>query len=438
MINDIYKSVFSRIEDGMFIHDNGLNILDINPAAEKITGHSKHSIIGQKCNTFFRGSLCDNQCAICRDIHDRKRKINHEAEVIRKDKIRLIINVNSYPLKSETGNGDNRLVVFKDVTELKQLKEKFSDAGSFYNIVGKNEKIQEIFRLVKRVAETDSTVLIYGETGTGKELVASAIHYCSDRRDGEFVPVNCAALPENLLESELFGHVKGAFTGADRDRKGRFETASGGTIFLDEVGDTSPVFQAKLLRVLQERKIERVGDSTTRKINVRVLAATNKNLINLIKQDKFREDLFFRLSVVTIDLPPLRERQDDIPLLVQHTLDELKLKSKRKVKRISPETLKLFMSYPWPGNIRELKNAIEHASVFCKKDYIEKEDLPSHITSIEVSDKSIDEVDLFQIPEQERIRKTLHLCRWNVKAAAEKLNISRTTLWRKMNKFGIK
>lgn len=437
MINEVYKSAFSYVEDGMFIHDEDLNILDINPAAEKITGYSKNDLFGKKCKLVFKGSLCDNACALCRNIHDREKKENYETELIRKDGSHYLIRVNSYPFEAKNANKRYFLVVIKDVTELNELRERFNEAKSFHNIVGKNKKMQEIYRLVKRVAETDSTVLINGETGTGKELIASAIHYCSDRSKGEFILINCAALPESLLESELFGHVKGAFTGAVRDRRGRFESASGGTIFLDEVGDTSLAFQAKLLRVLQEREIERVGDNRPRKINVRILAATNKNLINLIKQNKFRDDLYFRLSVVTIDLPPLRERQDDIPLLAEHILGELNSKSKKKVRGISSEAMKLLTSYPWPGNIRELKNAIEHAVVFCKKDIIRKDNLPASLTSLDVSEESLDHIDLFQFPEQERILKTLHLCRWNVKAAAEKLNISRTTLWRKMKKFNI-
>lgn len=436
-MNEVYKYAFSHTDDGMFIHDEDLNILDINPAAEKITGYSRRDVIGKQCSLIFRGSLCDHNCDICKDSKDNK-KAEFETDISSKDGRRFVVRVSSYSFKAANSDNNYFLVVIKDVTELSELKEKFIEVNSFHNIVGKNERMQEIYRLVKRVAETNSTVFISGETGTGKELIASAIHYCSDRKKNEFVKINCAALPESLLESELFGHVKGAFTGAAKDRKGRFETASGGTIFLDEVGDTSPAFQAKLLRVLQEREIERVGDNRPIKINIRILAATNKNLINLVKQNKFREDLYFRLAVVTIDMPPLRERQDDIPLLVEHVLAELNAKSKNKVKGIVVDAIKLLMEYPWPGNIRELKNAIEHAFVFCKNGFIVKEDLPSYLKSIDVSDTLAKDTDLSQIPEQERIRKTLHLCRWNIKAAAEKLNISRTTLWRKMNKFGIK
>ncbi len=435
-INEIYKSAFSKIDYGMFIHSRDLTIQDINPAAEKITGYSRKDVIGKKCTVVFKGKLCDSQCGVCRNIDKNENKGAYETQITRKGGKRFTVNVNSYPLK--TNGKDYFLVVVQDVTELNELKEKFSEARSFHNIVGKNEKMLEIYELIRHVAETDSTVLISGETGTGKELIASAIHYSSDRKQGKFVGINCAALPESLLESELFGHVKGAFTGATRDRRGRFELASGGTIFLDEVGDTTPAFQAKLLRVLQEREIERVGDNTPRKINVRVLAATNTNLISLIKQNKFREDLYFRLSVVTIDLPPLRERQDDISALVEHFLADLNKNSKKKkVRGISSEAVKLLVAYPWPGNIRELKNALEHAFIFCKNGFIEKKDLPSLLTSLDLSVDLTKDADLSQIPEQERILKTLHLCRWNNKAAAEKLNIGRTTLWRKMKKFGI-
>ena len=436
MKNEVYKYAFSHADDGMFVHDGDLNILDINPAAEKITGYSGCDIIGKQCSLIFRGSLCDHKCNICKDSKNSK-KAEFETDISSKDGRRFVVRVSSYSFKTTNGINNYFLVVIKDVTELSKLKEKFIEVSSFHNIVGKNEKMQEIYGLVKRVAETNSTVLIYGETGTGKELIASAIHYSSDRKKNDFVRINCGALPENLLESELFGHAKGAFTGASKDRKGRFQTASGGTIFLDEVGDTSPAFQAKLLRVLQEREIERVGDNRPIKINIRILAATNKNLINLVKQNKFREDLYFRLSVVTIDLPPLRERQDDIPLLVKHILAELNAKSKNKVKGVVVDVIKLLMAYPWPGNIRELKNAIEHAFVFCKNAFIVKDDLPSYLKSIDVSDPIADDIELSQIPEQERIRKTLHLSRWNIKKAAEKMKMSRTTLWRKMKKLGI-
>ncbi len=434
--NKVYESIFSLIEEGMFIHDENLNIVDINPTAEKITGYSKSDVIGKKCTLIFRGSLCDYNCSVCKDSKGKK-KAKYETSITSKSGKRFVVRVSSYPFKTKKSGKNSFLVVIKDISELNKLKEDFVETKSFNNIIGKNRRMREIYGLVTRVAETDATVLIYGETGTGKELIASAIHYNSDRKNNEFVRVNCAALPESLLESELFGHVKGAFTGATKDRRGRFETASGGTIFLDEVGDTSPAFQSKLLRVLQEREIERVGDHTPRKINIRVLAATNKNLINLVRQNKFREDLYFRLSVVTIDLPPLRERQDDIPILVEHFIADLNNKSKNIIKGILLDAMKLFMEYPWPGNIRELKNAMEHAFVFCKKGFIAKEDLPSHLRSLDVSDKSLENIDLSQIPEQERIIKTLHLCRWNFKIASEKLNMSRTTLWRKLKKFGI-
>ena len=254
-------------------------------------------------------------------------------------------------------------MLLRDITLVSELQKKLEERYHFHNLIGKNHRVQEIYKLIEEVAESDVTVLIQGESGTGKELVANAIHYQSSRTRGPFVKVSCAALAESLLETELFGHVKGAFTGAHRDKMGRFELAHNGTIFLDEISEIGPAVQVKLLRVLQEREIERVGDYKPIKIDTRIIVATNKDLRHLMNTGKFREDLFYRLNVVAIDLPPLRQRRDDIPLLVEHFIQEFNKRYNKDIKGISHETLDILMENDWEGNIRELENVIEHAFV---------------------------------------------------------------------------
>ncbi len=335
--------------------------------------------------------------------------------------------------------------------ENKTLKKELSSRYGFKNIVGQSEAMQEVFRLVEKVADTDSTVLITGESGTGKELIAHAIHYASDRRDKPFIPVNCAAIPEELLESELFGHEKGAFTHAIKTRIGRFELANKGTIFLDEIGEMSPSLQVKLLRVLQERKFERVGGVKTISVDIRIVAATNIDLEEAVKEGRFREDLFYRLNVIPIKMPPLRERRSDIPLLANHFLKQYSQGKGRKVEAISKEAMEILMNYDWPGNVRELENIIERVVILSNGKVIKKEDLPLPIIEKVSSNITISSpTKVFDFPEEglslsqavselekNLILKALERTGGVKNRAAKLLKMNRTTLIEKMKKLGL-
>jgi two-component system response regulator HydG len=392
-IQDILDPNFARLllesmADGVFTLDDKGKIKSWNPSMERITGYSATEAIGKSC-MFLSFSRCFsntcptgiNQCGILKQSAvDAKEcflrhKDGHDVPVVKsartvreKDSIRGVV---------ET---------VTDMTELQKARRKAEEARfrlgelhRFENIIGKSHVMQEVFSALKAVAGSEATVLIQGESGTGKELAAGAIHYNSERNSGPFVSVNCSALSESLLESELFGHVKGAFTGAARDRSGRFEEAHGGTLFLDEIGEISPFIQLKLLRVLQEREIERVGESRKRKIDIRIIAATNKNLYDLVKSGGFREDLYYRLKVFPINIPPLRKRKEDIPLLISDFIRFQNQKTGKQVEGISQSAMRILMDYSWPGNVRELENAIEHAFVLCDSGNIDIFDLPVEV-----------------------------------------------------------
>ncbi len=329
-------------------------------------------------------------------------------------------------------------------TENKALKEKLRSEFDLKNIIGKSRPMKEMIDMVAMVAPSEATVLITGESGTGKELIASSIHFNSNRRDHPLVIVNCAALAETLLESELFGHEKGAFTGADRRREGRFVQASKGTIFLDEIGEMSPMMQAKLLRAIQEREIQRVGSDDTIKVDVRILAATNRNLEDDVAKGKFREDLYYRLNVVTVNVPPLRDRQDDIPLLAQHFLEKYAEKNRKQVKGFSPLAMDMLIKYDWPGNVRELENAVERAVILLTGDNITEKDLPLNITQSysEESDWVITqpvntETRPLEEIEKEAILAALEASGGNKSETARKLGINRKTLHKKLKNYGV-
>jgi DNA-binding NtrC family response regulator len=326
------------------------------------------------------------------------------------------------------------------VSEVRRLRQQIREQRGFGTLVGRSPQMARVAEMISRVAKTDTTILIEGESGTGKELVARAIHAESPRADRPFVAINCGALPETLLESELFGHVKGAFTGATATKKGLFEEADRGTLFLDEIGDTSPAIQIKLLRVLQEREIRRVGSNAPIKIDVRVLAATHRSLEALVKEGRFREDLLYRLNVVTIPVPPLRERREDIPLLAAHFLEGAAKRLGKPVPTLSQEAMNLLLEYPWPGNVRQLENAIERALLLATRETIFPGDFPPTVLgtgSAGEPGRPSSKLTRLEDVEREHILRTLDELGWNQARAAEALGIGRNTLWRKLKEFGI-
>ncbi len=346
-----------------------------------------------------------------------------------------MVSVSSSPLRDGQGSFLGAVLVIRDITLQRDVERELRERNQFHNLVGRNKTMQNIYRLLEDLANLDTTVLIAGESGTGKELVARALHYSGNRAFKPFTTVNCSVLAESLLESELFGHVKGAFTGAIKDRQGRFEAANGGTIFLDEIGDISPIIQLKLLRVLQEKEFERVGESTSRKVDVRVIASTNKDLREKIQNGEFRQDLYYRVEVV---LPPLRERLEDIPLLVDHFRNLFNERFSKNIEGISNDVLSAFMNYSWPGNVRELEHVMEHAFVLCHGGLITIDQMPVDIRNIMPSGHYIKQKSKAKAPrEKEEIINALKKTGGNKAKAARLLGIGRRTIYRKIDDYQI-
>ena len=431
------NTILNSIADGVIVIGLDHRIIFMNRAAKDMLGRAGEDLSeGSKCGEVFGHSLCTFGCLINATIKTGEHLYNYEA-AFEKDGKKILLSINTALLKDHHNNIIGGIEIFRDVSLVNELKDELKGRYSFDNIIGKNYRVHEVFELLKEVAPTRATVLIEGETGTGKELIANAIHHNSPRSGSPFVKVNCAALSEGLLESEIFGHVRGAFTGAINDKAGRFEMANGGTIFLDEIGDITPQTQVKLLRVLQEGEFERVGDSRTIKVNVRVITATNKDLRAMVERDEFREDLYYRLKVVPVRLPPLRERKDDIPLLVRHFIEKFNREMNTEITHVSPAAMELLMEYNYPGNIRELEHIIEHAFVRCQGKTISPENLPKDLQNNDIVSKVMSRSDPMRSLEKEMIVQALKETGWRYSECARKLNMSRTTLWRRMKEFNI-
>ncbi len=429
------QAMLNSIAEGVFTVDRDFNITTLNSSAEKITGFKKSEVIGKPCNSVFRSSLCGESCPLRETLSTGIPARDHEVEIISKSGNKIPISISTAILRDEHGEIAGGVETFRDLSEIKKLSEELKGKYSFGSIIGKSNRMRKVYELISSVTSANATVLIRGETGTGKELVARAIHYNGPRCNNPFVAVSCAALPEDLLESELFGHVKGAFTGAISDRKGRFELADGGTLFLDEVGDISLRVQAKLLRVLESREFEKLGSIETISADVRLIAATNRDLEDRIRSGELREDLYYRLNVIQIELPPLRERREDIPLLVRHFISRFNQETGRSISDVSQDAMDILVDHNWPGNVRQLENAIEHAFIHCRSGSIQPEHLPQEM----ISQKPIPEEEGTLISaERQAIESALRRRNWNRSFAARDLGISRTTLWRKTKKYGIK
>ncbi|MBF0544503.1 MAG: sigma 54-interacting transcriptional regulator [Candidatus Riflebacteria bacterium] len=436
---DFFQRILDSIADGVFTIDKNRKITSFNRAAERITGFTAKEAIDKPCYDVFHASTCPSSCALDEALKKGNEVIDRQVTIVNKAGKNIPININASPLIDKHGDVIGGVETFRDLSAIEALKKEIQRRYTFEDIISKNREILRIFDTLPDVAESDSTVLIEGASGTGKELFARAIHNLSLRRNKPYIVVNCGALPDNLLESELFGYVRGAFTDAHRDKQGRFALAEGGTIFLDEIGDITPVFQIKLLRVLQKREYEPLGSTKTMKANVRVISATNLSLSEQVQNGKFRQDLFYRLNVVRIVLPPLSQRREDIPLLVDHFINVFNLKRNKKIAGVSDDVMDFLMCYPFSGNVRELENIIEHAFVLCHDFVIGMNHLPREIVSLAGEKKQ-------QIPEEKSplfaleksmIEEALKKNSGVRSAAAKHLGMSTVTLWRKMKKFQI-
>jgi two-component system, NtrC family, response regulator HydG len=433
--SEYLSNIFEVLDEAVFVYDQDMIIRNFNSRAEEITRFKKEEVIGQKCTTLFKSNICQNNCALCMTAKtgELKAPLRFQSKFIRRDGSERMGDFHVGLINKGDSGRREVMVAITDATEVQLLREELKETRSFRNIIGKSSAMADLFKFIKNIAAYDSTILIQGESGTGKELVAKAIHQESPRSEKRLIKVNCSSLSPGLLESELFGHVKGAFTGALRDREGRFEEANGSSIFLDEVGDLSPRVQVNLLRVLQEKEIERVGDNRTRKVDICIIAATHKDLMAEVRGGRFREDLFYRLNVIPIQLPPLRMRKEDIPLLVEHFVQNWEGLKTKQLSGISPSALRTLMDYDWPGNIRELENVIERACVVCTGKIIEPIDL--NLIPLQVSPNTKD--TRRRIIDRETILQELKNCGSNQTLAAERLGLHRVTLWRKMKGYGI-
>jgi len=429
--------ILNSIADGVFTVDRSWKITSFNKAAERITGINKRDAIGRYCWEVFRASICEKGCALRETMESGHPIIDSPIFILNSKGDRIPISISTALLRDEKGEVVGGVETFRDLSVVEALRKELKGKRTFHDIVSKNREIQRIFDILEKVAETDTTVLIAGESGTGKELFAKAIHSMSPRKDGPFITINCGALPDTLLESELFGYKKGAFTDAKRDKPGRVALAQGGTLFLDEIGDTSPALQVRLLRLIQDRIYEPLGGTATEKADVRFIAATNKDLEALVREGKFREDLYFRINVVKIKLPPLRDRKEDIPLLIEHFIERFNRITAKDITGVTPDAMSVLMAYDYPGNIRELENIIEYAVVVCNGRFIDVKDLPEFLRGKEGLKFQKDLRDLKEL-EREFIKEALKRHNWNRKKTATYLGIHPTTLWRKIKRLNIK
>ncbi|MBF0300032.1 MAG: sigma 54-interacting transcriptional regulator [Oligoflexia bacterium] len=431
-----YLSILDSISDGVFTVDLDFNITLFNSAAEKITGFKKEIAIGKKCFEIFRTNICENDCVIKKTLTTGKPITNKKVNVLKKAGQEIPITVSTGILKNKNNKIIGAVETFRDCSEIELLRSELDKNYRTGDLIGRSKSIQNIFLLINDIAQSDSTILIEGASGTGKEVLAKTIHNSSKRKSHSFVAVNCGAIPFNLMETDLFGHVKGAFTDAKTDRAGKFEQAKGGTIFLDEISELHPLLQVKLLRVLQEREFTPVGSNKVVKTDVRVICSTNKNLRDIIEKGLFREDLYFRINVMKIKLPSLSERKEDIPLLLSHFLKKYNAKTGKNITKISDEVLNLFMNYNFQGNIRELENIIEHAFILCHREIIETRHLPKEMFDHVIPFESGDSLkSIAGETEKDILIKLLNEHDFNKKRVAEILKINPTTLWRKINKY---
>jgi len=435
------STILDSIADGVFTVDLAHHITSFNRAAEKITGVPYRQAIGKKCQEVFQADVCQGDCALGRGMENGEEVKDCRVQIKNADGHLVPISASSTNLQNDDGEVVGRVLTFRDLSTEELLRKEITAKYTFEDIISKSHELKKILDILPDIAESDSTVLIEGPSGSGKELFAKALHNLSKRSQGKFVGINCGALPDTLLESELFGYVKGAFTDAKRDKPGRFALAQGGTILLDEIGDISTALQIKLLRILQEKEYEPLGATYTLKTDARIIAATNRNLPELVARGQFREDLYYRLNVVKISLPPLAARREDIPLLIDHFIRIFNSKKEKDIQKLSDEAMAVLMAYDFPGNIRELENIIEYAFVLCRDGEIRPEHLPQdlvrRVAGVPQPASPAPKLNLIAQAEAEAIRQALMRNQGSKQKTALEMGLHKTTLWRKMKKLGI-
>lgn len=433
------EEILDSLGEGVFTVDKNFRITFFNQAAERITGFRKEEVIGKFCKHVLKSHLCVENCPIAAVLEKKENLFDIDSTIRHRNGHQRPIRLNAAVIRSQHDDEPlGGVISFRDLSDLEMLREQLKQQTSFEGMVGQSKAMREIYALIEEISDSDASVLIQGESGTGKELVANAIQATSLRKNAPFIKINCSVFPPQLLASELFGHVRGAFTGAIKDRLGRFEMANHGTLFLDEVAEMPLQMQLQLLRVLQEGTFERVGESITRKVDVRIIAATNKNLQTAIAEGKFREDLYYRLNVIPIEVPPLRNRPEDIRLLVEHFLKKFSLLGKKNIRDIDDAAMDLLLQHPWPGNIRELENALEYAVARTHGPVITAAVLPPSVRpaslTAAVPASSGANQEGFSA-DYRHIRQLLEKHHWNRSLVAKELGIGRTTLWRKMKAY---
>lgn len=433
-------AILNSIADGVLTVDNEWRITSFNPAAEIITGNRVEDVLGKQCHEIMKSETCKTNCPLRKTMASKMPIYDYEIEIINAQGKIVPISVNTALLIDEQDNIIGGIETFRDLSIFKKLAEELHEKYSYEKIIGKDKKMQEVYGLLETISPINTTVLITGETGTGKELVARAIHHNSPRKHKPFVKIDCSAIPETLIESELFGYMKGAFTDARADKPGKFQLADKGTIFLDEIGNIPLSVQAKLLRIIEEQTFEPLGGVKTIGVDVRIIAATNLDLQKSIAQGTFRQDLYYRINVLTVTLPPLRARSGDIPQLVNHFITVFNEKFGKAISQLSQDAMDILIDYPWPGNVRQLEHAIEHAFIHCTGRTIQTRHLPEDIKqkSSPLIDKLLTKENPIDEIEKEVIIEALKRNHWDREKTAKILKISRITLWRKMRKYEIK
>ena len=431
------RVILECISDGVFTIDYNWEITSFNRAAEEITGISREDAIGRHCWEVFRSNMCEKECALKKTMEEGKPFISTSTYIINSEKKRIPITASTSLLIDEKGDVLGGVETFRDHSLVEELRKELSTRYKVEDIISNNDAMKSIFNILPQISDSDSSVLIEGETGTGKELMARAIHNMSPREKKPFIAINCGAMPDTLLESELFGYKKGAFTNAIKDKPGQFALAHGGTIFLDEIGDTSPAFQVSLLRVLQDHEFTPLGGLSKEKTDIRIIAATNKDLSELVKKNRFRQDLYYRINVIRLTLPPLRQRMEDIPFLVERFINKLNALQGKFIQGIDKEVLQALMSFDFPGNIRELENIMEHAFVLCSEGYIKLNHLPGFL-SMQANASQNKNDDPVRIAQIKLIKDALVNNNNSRNAAAKELGIHKSTLFRRIKKLGIK